>query len=151
MLYEINEYKGTQIIQPDKAAEVFRAVLNMSDVIDREKEHLWVMGLNIRNKIIYIECVSMGIISETLVHPREVFKRSILNNASSILICHNHPSQEASPSDNDFKTTKQLTQAGEIIGIKVLDHIIITQNSYYSITNAVYSKFDKPFDKRKHV
>ena len=73
-----------------------------------------------------------GTINESLVHPREVFKEAYLLSASSIICIHNHPSGNTNPSKNDEMLTKQLKKCGELLGIKVLDHIIISNNSYFS-------------------
>ena len=97
-----------------------------------KKEHFTVIYLDTRNNLLMDE-VSIGTLSASLVHPREVFKKAILNNASHVVIAHNHPSGNPSPSEEDISTTKRLVEAGKILGIAVIDHIIVTQNAFVSL------------------
>ena len=96
------------------------------------KEHFTILYLDTRNKLIVDE-VSVGTLNASLVHPREVFKRAILNNASHVIIAHNHPSGDPSPSMDDIATTNRLIESGKILGIAVIDHIIVTKNSFISL------------------
>src|SRR3989344_420812 len=96
------------------------------------KEFVWVLLLNTKNKIIFEEIVSIGILNASLIHPREVFRTAIIHNANSIILVHNHPSGDPEPSESDKEITKQLRIAGEIIGINLIDHIIIGEDKYYS-------------------
>ena len=100
----------------------------MHTVIDQvhDKESLVVAFLNTKNRVIDYEQVSIGTINSSVIHPREIFRNAILNKAVSVLICHNHPSGELTPSDEDLAATKALKEAGEMLGIPVVDHIIIT-------------------------
>ena len=112
---------------------VLSKVLNSENEVDRMKEHFWVIGLSTRNAIQYIDLVSLGTLNASLVHPREVFRFSILKAVSSIILSHNHPSGNAEPSEEDLKITRRLVEAGKIIGIEVLDHIVIgDRDSFYS-------------------
>ena len=97
-----------------------------------EKEHFTILYLDTRNKLI-VDDVSIGTLNASLVHPREVFKRAILNNASHVVIAHNHPSGNPSPSVDDITTTNRLIESGNILGIAVIDHIIVTKNSFISL------------------
>lgn len=97
-----------------------------------EKEHFLAITLNGGHNIIRIHVVSVGTINRTLIHPREVFGDAIRENATAIILCHNHPSGRTTPSNDDIETTKNLLKVSEIIGIPILDHIIIDCNSYYS-------------------
>jgi DNA repair protein RadC/antirestriction protein ArdC len=100
----------------------------MHSVIDQvhDKESLVVAFLNTKNRVIDYEQVSIGTINSSLTHPREVFRNAILNKAVSVLLCHNHPSGDLTPSPEDLAVTKSLKEAGEMLGIPVVDHIIIT-------------------------
>jgi len=89
------------------------------------QEAFTVLCLNTRNRLIAGGIVTIGIIDSTLTHAREVFRKAILCQASAVVLVHNHPSSDTTPSPQDIKLTKQLIQAGQVIGIKVLDHIII--------------------------
>jgi DNA repair protein RadC len=95
------------------------------DMKDASQEMFVVICLNTRNRIISRQMISLGIQDSTLVHPREVFKAAIMQSSAAIVLVHNHPSGDPSPSAEDIKLTRQLVQAGQIIGIKVLDHVII--------------------------
>ena len=95
---------------------------------DKAKEHFKLIILNTRNKITAISDVSTGTLNASLVHPREVFKDAIRKSASSVILVHNHPSGDPEPSEEDLKITRRLVEAGRILGIEVLDHIIIGKN-----------------------
>lgn len=84
------------------------------------------------NKVMAINEVSVGTLTNTLVHPREVFKAAILANASGIILAHNHPSGDVEPSDDDICLTERLREAGKIIGIEILDHLIVGEQDSYS-------------------
>lgn len=98
-----------------------------------KKEHFVCLFLNTKNKVICKEVISIGSLNATLVHPREVFHAAIKHCSASIICAHNHPSGDSTPSPEDVNLTKRLVEAGETIGIQVLDHIIIGHNSYTSL------------------
>ncbi len=97
------------------------------------QELLKLIILNTKNEITKIKDVFKGSLNSSLVHPREIFNEAIRNSAASIIICHNHPSGDPTPSDEDIKVTTRLKECGEIIGIKLIDHIIIGRNVYVSL------------------
>ncbi len=97
------------------------------------QEVLKLIILNTKNEIKKIKDVFKGSLNSSLVHPREIFNEAIRNSAASIIICHNHPSGDPTPSDEDIKVTTRLQECGEIIGIKLIDHIIIGRNIYVSL------------------
>jgi DNA repair protein RadC len=99
-----------------------------------EKEHFIVLMLDTKNKIIKEEIVSIGTIDATIIHPREIFKSAIKENSNSIILVHNHPSGNPLPSSEDLDITEKIIKAGETLGIKVLDHIIIGNRKYWSYT-----------------
>ena len=98
---------------------------------DNYKEHFMVLHLDSKNRIIKDEIISTGILNASLVHPREVFKPAIKESANSIILVHNHPSGDPTPSEEDKKITKILFDAGELLDIKLLDHVIVG-DTYYS-------------------
>jgi DNA repair protein RadC len=104
----------------------------LSDIASSDREHFVVLHLNTRNSIIAKEIVSIGTLNSSLVHPREVLKAAILNNADKILIAHNHPSGDVTPSPEDRTLTKRMKQAGELMGIDVIDHLIVAGERYLS-------------------
>lgn len=97
-----------------------------------DRELFCILNLRSKNQVINMNIVSMGTLSTAIVHPREVFKSAILSNAAGIMLIHNHPSGECSPSKLDIEVTKRLAEAGELMGIQVLDHIIVGEQKYYS-------------------
>lgn len=104
----------------------FDAVKILGDYLEGEdREHFVVLLLNTKNKLIGINTVSIGSLDSSIVHPREVFKPAIVGNAAAILLGHNHPSGDTTPSKEDIEVTRRLVAAGELLGIAVLDHIII--------------------------
>jgi DNA repair protein RadC len=107
------------------------------------EEVLLMISLNTKNRVTGLFEVSRGTLSASLVHPREVFKRAILNNASSIIIAHNHPSGDLKPSREDIELTRKLMDAGRILGISLLDHIIIGDDDYYSLMSNEFLKEEK--------
>jgi len=111
---------------------VFLDLLVLEDKIDQEKEHFYVMHLDIRSRVTLVELVSMGTLNASLVHPRETFRRAIIAGSANIIVAHNHPSGDIEPSDEDTKTTKLLFEAGNILGIKLFDHVILTNDKFFS-------------------
>lgn len=105
----------------------------VENVEDFDREHFISLNLDIKGRVINANIISIGDLTACLVHPREVFKSSILSNASSVIFLHNHPSGDPSPSKEDIEITKRLTKAGYLLGIKVLDHIIIGANKQISL------------------
>lgn len=125
--------KKKTISCPEDMAKILQAILKTESKIDQDKEHAWAIGLNTRSNIKYIELVGLGILNANLMHPRETFRLAIQKGVDSIIIAHNHPSGNPDPSDQDIKQTKILRQAGKIIDIQLRDHIIITNDSFYSM------------------
>lgn len=109
----------------------------LQDMRNLPKEHLRGLYLNSHNRIIHDETISIGTINTNIVHPREVFRPAIEYNSVAIVLAHNHPSNIATPSTQDIEITNQLIFAGKVLGINVLDHVIITNDTYISI-NANY-------------
>jgi DNA repair protein RadC len=99
---------------------------------DRKQEHFICVSLNGSNEVIAERVISIGLVNKTQVHPREVFADAIAERASAIIVAHNHPSGGVNPSKEDVEITGQLKSSGEILGIKLLDHIIFNQKTYYS-------------------
>jgi DNA repair protein RadC len=99
---------------------------------DRKQEHFLCISLNGSNEVIAVRVISVGLVNKTHVHPREVFAEAITDRASAVIVAHNHPSGNVEPGKEDLEITKQLKSAGEILGIKLLDHIIFNRTSYYS-------------------
>lgn len=103
------------------------------DIKDSKKEHLVVFYLDTQSRLIERIIVSVGILDASLVHPREVFEPALRLHASSIIITHNHPSGSLEPSIEDVEVTKRLVKAGELLGVQVQDHLVITAKGFTSI------------------
>lgn len=97
-----------------------------------DREAMMVVALNAKSEPTCLQVISTGSLSSSIVHPREVFKVAILSNAYSILLAHNHPSGDTTPSQEDIKLTKRIKSASDIMGVPLLDHLIIGCDSYYS-------------------
>ena len=123
---------GVQQYKPLIQNSADAAQLMMGRMRDLDREHFQVLLLDQKNTLLAVEMISIGTLSSSLVHPREVFKQAIRRSASGMILVHNHPSGNCMPSQNDRQVTQRLKQAGEIIGIDVIDHIIIGKDSYYS-------------------
>ena len=108
----------------------------LEDIKTADREHFICLHLSARNTVNSLETVSIGSLNAALVHPREIFKAAILSNAASIIIAHNHPSGDVTPSSEDCELTRRLKQAGELLGIELLDHLIVGPERYLSMKEA---------------
>jgi DNA repair protein RadC len=125
MTIKPSTYPKEPITTPEAAARIGQAILLASQEQDRDKEHFWVIGINTRGGVKYVELVSLGTLNASLVHPREVFRFAIMQASSSIILMHNHPSGDTDPSPEDLSLTRRMCECGDLLGIKVLDHVII--------------------------
>ncbi len=107
-------------------------VAQLTDLRDLKKEHFVALYINARNKLIHKEIISVGTLTANLVHPREVFEPAMVRAATEIIVAHNHPSGDPKPSEDDLEVTKRLTDAGKMMGIDVMDHVIVSKNSHFS-------------------
>ncbi len=121
-----------QITNSQQVAKVFLDLLHLEDAVDRDKEHFYVMHLDIRSRVKMVELVNIGTLAGSFVHPRETFRRAVMQGSASIIVGHNHPSGECDPSTEDTKVTKLLFEAGQLLGIQLLDHLIFTATSFFS-------------------
>lgn len=130
LLEVIREVAVEEEVYIKKPEDVFRAT---TDLINLPNEHFVCLFLNTKYKIISRKTISIGSLNASIAHPREVFREAIKQNCASIICVHNHPSGDPSPSPQDVEISKRLVEAGEIIGIDVLDHVIIGKYGYCSI------------------
>ena len=121
--------KANHATSPDKVAEIMNDVFNIEEL---PEEHFFLLCLNTKNHITNISEVSHGTINASLVRPADVFKRALVANANAVILVHNHPSGEISPSQEDVTLTNRLRDCGDMLGVPVLDHIIIGHDRYYS-------------------
>lgn len=112
--------------------EVKDILPHINDIADKRQEYFVCISLNGANEIIEKRIVTVGLLDKSQVHPREVFADVITDRAASVIFAHNHPSGELKPSNSDLKIHEQLTEAAKILGIKVLDHIIVSKKGHYS-------------------
>lgn len=119
-------YQNRKVSSPHDAQLLIEPLL-----LDCDREKFLIACLNTKNEPIGISTISVGSLNASLVHPREVYKIAILSNAASIILCHNHPSGDPTPSEEDKRITTRLLDAGDILGIKVIDHIIIGEKDRY--------------------
>ena len=101
-------------------------------LLSHDKEQFMILHLNSRNKVIKDEIISVGTLNASLIHPREIFKSAIKESANTIILVHNHPSGDPKPSDEDKDVTEKIIEAGELLDIKVLDHVIIGKERWWS-------------------
>jgi len=120
--------KNTKVIAPKDIATLITGFLNLADDIEKDREHLYTIGLNARNVVVYAELVSIGTSNETLISTKELFRRACIENVTSLIIAHNHPSGEVTPSSEDIEVTNKVVNAGKLLDIKVLDHVIVNKN-----------------------
>lgn len=109
------------------------AVPLLTELKDQRKEHFLCLYLNARNQVIHKEVISIGSLSASIVHPREVFQVAVVRTAASIILAHNHPSGDVTPSKEDVDLTRRMVEAGRIMGIEILDHIILSESDFLSL------------------
>ncbi|MCM3086610.1 DNA replication and repair protein RadC [Bhargavaea ginsengi] len=105
----------------------------MPDMSNLNQEHFVVLFLNVKNEVLHSRTIFIGSLNSSIVHPREVFREAVKRSAASIICAHNHPSGNPSPSPEDIEVTKRLSEAGKIVGIDLLDHIIIGDHKFLSL------------------
>lgn len=115
-------------------------VLSLADIMpliqhysDRRQEHFLGISINVANEVMNIRVITIGLVNKTQIHPREVFADALADRASAIIVAHNHPSGSLQPSPEDIRITGQLKEAGTILGVPLLDHIIFSSRGYYSL------------------
>jgi DNA repair protein RadC len=130
MTYQIvSERKAATPAAIQKPADTYKLVKRYAG---QKQEHFIVITLDGAHKPISVTIASIGLVNRTLVHPREVFNKAVGDMATAVIICHNHPSGQCQPSDEDNDITERLVNAGQVLGIPVIDHLVITRNGYFS-------------------
>jgi DNA repair protein RadC len=118
----------TFINQPSDVAQYLK-----KEFFEKDREHLYLISLNSRRQVVSKDLISVGTVNETLIHPREIFKKAILKNAVSVILAHNHPSGDTEPSREDIEITGRVAKAGVAMSIPVLDHVIVFNDSFSSL------------------
>ena len=122
----LNDTESVSVLSPEDVWKL------CGDIRESKKEHLVAFYLDIQNRLIERQIISIGILNASLVHPREIFEPAVRLSAASVVIAHNHPSGNLEPSEEDLKMTKKLIGSGNMLGIEVADHIIVTKGKFLS-------------------
>lgn len=128
-----------------KSEDAYGIIERLFELSSKTQTHFGMMSLNARNQCVGLHAVHTGSVAPTLIHPREVFQQAILNNATGVIVFHNHPSGNPEPSHADRLTTKRLYDAGLILGIELLDHIIVGASDYVSLKDRGYISLSDQF------
>jgi len=127
----VRENPAGEIIKIDNEVAVYELVKD--ELVNSDREMLLSIMLSVKNELIGVETVCVGSIRASAVAPRDIFKSAILSNAVSIILAHNHPSGDLSPSDHDYELTRDCAKAGFLLGIELLDHVIVSHRGYKSL------------------
>ena len=129
-MYRFNEHNGEKVKSPMMIYETIKSVMQQ---MDPDREHLLNVMLNTKNQILGIEIIAIGTLNACICHPREIFYPAVANKAASIIIAHNHPSGDPTPSKEDIAVAKKIVEGGALLGIDVLDSIVIGDDTYCSM------------------
>ncbi len=128
----LSEADKIKVHQSDDLYPLMQRILLRENKIDRNREHLWVIGLESNYRILFVELISLGSVKRTIAEPMEVFSLALQRRAVSIILCHNHPSGNLEASSYDKDITDRLIQVGRIVNLPVIEHLIISERSYFS-------------------
>ncbi|WP_432355774.1 RadC family protein [Sporosarcina sp. A2] len=132
-IYSVAQDGRYVIKSPEDAAAYL-----MTDMSKLTQEHFVVLFLNVKNEVLHKQTIFIGSLNSSIVHPREIFREAVKRSAASLVVAHNHPSGNATPSPEDIEVTKRLAEAGELMGIDLLDHIIIGDQRFISLKEKGY-------------
>lgn len=142
-MYRLTQYKVSLVKDSSVMAEGSKRISSVDDVVRiaqdmtlLDREQLRAIYVNSRHDVIGWEVVSQGTLTASLAHPREIFKGAILASAAGVILIHNHPSGDPSPSEEDMRLTRRIVEAGRILGIELLDHCILAERGSYSFKTA---------------
>ncbi|MDN5211866.1 JAB domain-containing protein [Fulvivirgaceae bacterium BMA12] len=135
MNVRLTKEQKIKVLNSNDVYEVMQSILMRENKIGRNKEHFWIVGLDTNYRILFIELISLGTINATLVEPMEVFSLAISKRAVNIMMVHNHPDGELTPSHADKEITDKMLAIGKFLEIQVIDHLIISEDDYYSFMN----------------
>lgn len=124
-----------KILNADDVYKIMQQILLRENKISRNQEHFWVVGLNTKNKILFIELIGLGTVNRVNANPPDVFRMGIYKLAVSMILVHNHPSGDLTPSQADLDMTDRMLKVGQLINIEVLDHLIISEKGFTSFEN----------------
>lgn len=135
MNVRLKQDQKVKVLNSEDIYPIMQQVLLREDKIRRSQEHFWAVGLDANNKILFIELVSLGASNFAQVKPREVFRVAIYKSAVQMILVHNHPSGELTPSAEDKDLTDRLLKSGDLLGIDVIEHLIISDSHYLSFVD----------------
>lgn len=115
--------------------EMANILPHLRDIADHRQEHFVVLSIDNANRLITKRLVFIGTVSSVFAHPREIYAGAVEDLATGIIVAHNHPSGDPTPSEQDIATTKQLAAAGEILGVRLMDHVIVARRRHYSFSS----------------
>ena len=136
MTVQLTEEQKKKLLNADDVYSVMQEVLLREEKIDQEKEHFWIIGLATNCMLQYIELVSLGSVNATLVEPMNLFRIAVMKGSVQVILVHNHPSGELKPSEGDKDLTDRLIQVGRILNTIVVEHLIISTESFYSFADS---------------
>ncbi|GAA0894087.1 hypothetical protein GCM10009122_37670 [Fulvivirga kasyanovii] len=144
MNVRLTQEQKIKVLNSEDLYKVMQQVLLRENKIDRNKEHFWVVCLASNNQILLIELISLGTVNQTLVEPMEVFSFALQKRAVQIIMVHNHPSGELKPTKSDIEVTDKMLAIGKFVNVPVIDHLIITEEKYYSfVDSGMLEKIEK--------
>ena len=149
MNVRLSKEQKIKILNCDDVYQIMRDVLMRERKISRDKEHFWIIGLNNANTILFVELISLGAVNVTTAEPMEVYSFALQKRAVKIILVHNHPSGNLEPSEPDKDTTNKLIQVGKFLRVPVIDHLIITEESFYSFAES--GLLDELAESKKYV
>ena len=136
MNVRLSKEQKIKVLNADQVYDIMQRVLMRENDIRRGQEHFWLVGLDNANKILFIELISLGAANRVSVKPREVFRMAIYKMAVKAILVHNHPTGELLPSEDDKDVTDRLLKSGDMLGIEVIDHLIISEETFYSFEDS---------------
>jgi DNA repair protein RadC len=135
MNIHLSEEQKIKILNSASMYKVMQEILLRENDIDRDKEHFWLACLSQSNKILLIELISLGSVHTTVVEPMDVFSFALQKRAVKLIMVHNHPSGDLTPSENDMALTEKMMAIGKFVQVPIIDHLIISETEYYSFAN----------------
>ncbi len=129
-LSQIRFIREEEEVYIESSEDVFKFLGKKTSGLDRE--YFFVIHLDTKGKVSLVEIAHIGTLNSTVIHPREIFRTAIMNSTNSIILAHNHPSGDPTPSKEDIQTIKVLSKCGELLNIKVLDHVVLGKDFYYT-------------------
>lgn len=149
MNVKLSTAEKIKILNSEDVFLIMQRILMRENKIGRKKEHFWVIGLATNNKVEYIELVGLGSLNAVVIKPMEVYSWALQKKSAKIILIHNHPSGEIKPSEADKDITDHLLQVGKFLHVPVIDHLIISEKSYYSYLDS--GLLEKISESKKYV